>query len=92
MVPRSLTSIAIHMNDNILKDACVWTSVKKISIEIVTAYSQFPLNGHPIKADTSLKQTGGVDPWRTSVIYFISLQGRHLSKADSQSWSRACPP
>ena len=33
MVPRSLTSIAIHMNDNILKDACVWTSVKKKSAQ-----------------------------------------------------------
>ena len=37
--------------------------------------------------DTSLKRTRGVSPCRTSVIYFISLQGGHLSKADSRSWS-----
>ena len=42
--------------------------------------------------DTSLKQTRGVGLCPTSVIYFISLQGIHLSKMDSQSWSRACPP
>ena len=54
------------------------------------AYSQLPLNGHlVIKADTSLKQTGWVGPCRTSVIYFISLQGGHPSKPDSRSWSRA---
>ena len=55
-------------------------------------YSQLPLNGHLVKADTSLKWTRGVGPCRTSVIYFISLQGGHLSKMDSRSWSRACPP
>ena len=38
-------------------------------------YSQLPLNGHLVKADTSLKWTRGVGPCRTSVIYFISLQG-----------------
>ena len=54
--------------------------------------SQLPLHGHLVKVDTSLKQTRGVGPCRTSVIYFISLQGGHLSKTDSQSWSRACPP
>ena len=47
-----------------------------------------PLNGHFLKADTSLNRTHGVGPCRTSVIYFISLQGGHLSKADSRSWSR----
>ena len=47
------------------------------------------INGHLVKADTSLKRTRGVGPCRTSVIYFISLQGGHLSKADSRSWSRA---
>ena len=47
---------------------------------------QLPLGRH------LLKQTRGVGPCRTSVFYFISLQGGHLSKADSQSWSRACPP
>ena len=41
---------------------------------------------------TSLKRTCGVGPCRTSVIYFISLQGGHLSKVHSRSWSRACPP
>ena len=35
--------------------------------------------------DTSLKRTRGVGPCRTSVIYLISLQGGHLSKADSRS-------
>ena len=44
------------------------------------------------KADTSLKWTRGVGPCSTSVIYFISLQDRHLSKVDSRSWSRVCPP
>ena len=53
----------------------------------VNLISQLPLNGHLVKADTSLKQTCGVGPCRTSVIYFISLQGGHLSKADSRSWS-----
>ena len=41
--------------------------------------------------DTSLKRTHGVGPCCTSVIYFISLPGGHVSKADSRSWSRACP-
>ena len=50
-------------------------------------YSQLPLNGHRVKVDTSLSWTCGVGPCRTSVIYFISLQGGHLSKADSRSWS-----
>ena len=58
----------------------------------VAEYSQLPLNGHLVKADISLKRTRGVGPCHTSVIYFISLQGGHLSKADSWSWSRACPP
>ena len=53
-------------------------------------YSRLPLNGHLVKTDTSLKWTHGVGPCHTSVIYFISLQGRHLSKADSWSLSRAC--
>ena len=48
-------------------------------------YSQLHLNGHLVKADISLKWTHGVGPCSTSVIYFISLQGRHLSKADSRS-------
>ena len=43
-------------------------------------YSQLPLNGHLVKVDTSLKRTRGVGPCRTSVIYFISFQGGHLSK------------
>ena len=54
--------------------------------------SQLPLNGHLVKVDTSLKRTHGVGLCRTSVIYFISLQGGHPSKADSRSWWRACPP
>ena len=41
----------------------------------INVYSHLPLNGHLIKADTSLKRTRGVGPCRTSVIYFISLQG-----------------
>ena len=49
-------------------------------------YNQLPLNGH------LSKRTCGVGPCRTSVIYLISLQGGHLSKADSRSWSRACLP
>ena len=32
--------------------------------------------------DTSLKRTRGVGPCHTSVIYFISLQGGHLSKSE----------
>ena len=47
---------------------------------VYLVYSQLPLNGHLVKADTSLKRTRGVGPCRTSVIYFISLQGGHLSK------------
>ena len=43
-------------------------------------YSQVPLNRHLFKGDTSLKQTLVVGPCHTSVIYFISLQGGHLSK------------
>ena len=43
-------------------------------------YSQLLLNGHLVKADTSLKRTRAVCPCRTSVIYFISLQDGHLSK------------
>ena len=53
-------------------------------------YSQLSLNEYLIKADTSLKQTRGVGPCRTSVIYFIFRQGGHLSKVDSWSWSCAC--
>ena len=41
-------------------------------------FSQLPLNRHLVKVDTSLKRTRGVGPCRTSVIYFISLQGGHL--------------
>ena len=51
-------------------------------------YRQLPLNGHLVKAEWTPK----VGPCCTSVIYFISLPGRHPSKADSRSWSRACPP
>ena len=52
---------------------------------------------HSLLTDTSLKwtplkRTRGVGPCRTSFIYLISLQGGHLSKVDSQSWSEACPP
>ena len=48
---------------------------------------------HSLLTDTSLKRTPikrtrGVGPCRTSVIDFISLQGVHLSKVDSRSWSR----
>ena len=57
-----------------------------------TVYNQLLPNGHLVKADTSSKRTCGVGSCRTSVIYFISVQGGHLSKADSRSWSRACPP
>ena len=45
----------------------------------INQYSQLPLNGHLVKVDTSLKRTHGVGPCCTSVIYFISLQGGHLS-------------
>ena len=51
-----------------------------------------PLNGRLVKADTSLKRTGVVGPCHSSVIHFMSLQGGHVSKTDSRSWSRACPP
>ena len=55
-------------------------------------YSQHPLKRH-IKADTSLKQTWGVGPYTVhSSFTIIALQGRHLSKADSRSWFRVCPP
>ena len=55
---------------------------------VVCYNSQLPLNGHLAKTDTSLKRTRGVGPCRTSVIYFISLQGGQLSaKADSRSVS-----
>ena len=46
-----------------------------------------PFTVNSLLTDTSLKRTCGVGPCRTSVIYFISLQGGHLSKADSRSWS-----
>ena len=48
-------------------------------------YCQLPLNGHLVKADTSLKQTRGVGPFHTPVIYFIFLKGGHLSKMDSRA-------
>ena len=48
-------------------------------------YSQLPLNRHLVKADTSLKQTRGVGPFHTPVIYFIFLKGGHLSKMDSRA-------
>ena len=53
------------------------------SLTIITMYgsnitqlllhSQLPLNGHLVKADTSLEQTRGVGPYHTSVISFISV-------------------
>ena len=49
-------------------------------------------NRHLVKADTSKTDTWSNGPCHTLVIYFISLQDGRLSKADSQSWSRACPP
>ena len=53
------------------------------SLTIITMYgsnitqlllhSQLPLNGHLVKADTSLERTCGVGPYHTSVISFISV-------------------
>ena len=80
---RCHTSSMEHMRHGIRK-------IELLLQTCISEYSQLPLNGHLIKADTSLKWTHGVGPCHTSVTYFISLQGRHLSKADSWSWSRAC--
>ena len=46
-------------------------------------YSHLPLR-HLVKADTSVKQTRGVGPFHTSVIYFIFLQGGHLLHRQSE--------
>ena len=62
-------------------------STNHVLYELAFQYSQLSHNGRLVKADTSLKRTRGVGPCRTSVIYFISLQGGHLSKVDTWSWS-----
>ena len=79
----------LPLNGHLVKVA---TSLKQTrGIQLVPAVLQ-SFTSSPSKADTSLKRIHGAGPCHTSVIYFISLQGGHLSKADSQSWSQACPP
>ena len=79
---RKLTVHIIPLSHGKIRwNLCIWHRLPSwLPFQI---YSQLPLNGHLVP----LKWTHGAGPCRTSVIYFISLQGEHLSKADTWSWS-----